>query len=344
MKHPPYHLRINKAVDRLLLVDVVRASQAFTKITPANYRYISLAGPFLEDLRVMDHFFPLMTLISLEKNLQTFKRQQFHQFNSRLDLKHISLSDFLTHEYSVPEMGIDIFWLDFTDITCERFEEFQRVLVKIPVGSIVKITLRAEADLDIGTLQKASLINVQQEWKDNFDKEFYRFMPYEAPHDAFLAYKAYARMVQLMIKNATSIVWETSGYKNKFLPIHSVYYRDNTYMLSVTGGVFPVASEEQLASEEQVKVVKEVQDAFGSVKFCDFDWNEPVEINIPDLSLKERMKIEHLLPIDKAENSGAKLHEALTYFVADGRKGTEQQLAMYAEYYRDYPNFLRISS
>src|SRR4051812_19350800 len=95
MKHPPYHLRSNKAVDRFLLIELLRAISPSHKSTT----YYSLAGPFLEDLRLLEHFFPEMKLVSLESNEHTYKRQKFHQFNSRMTLLHRNLSDFLTHDY-----------------------------------------------------------------------------------------------------------------------------------------------------------------------------------------------------------------------------------------------------
>ena len=102
VRHPAYHLRTNKAVDRLLLVDVLREIGA-----DRTFTYYSLAGPFLEDLRVMDHFFPDMRLVSFEQDTDTYLRQSFHQFNSRITLHHRALGDFLTHNY---EPGVqDVF-------------------------------------------------------------------------------------------------------------------------------------------------------------------------------------------------------------------------------------------
>src|SRR5690606_21298891 len=124
MRHPPYHLRTNKAVDRLLLVDILRHANKSRK-RYGKFTYHSLAGPFLEDLRVIDHFFPEMNLISLEGNGQTFKRQEFHQFSSRVTLKLRTLADFLIHDYQ-PGI-IDVFWLDYTDLKPSHFEEFQTV-------------------------------------------------------------------------------------------------------------------------------------------------------------------------------------------------------------------------
>src|SRR5690606_702529 len=124
MKHPPYHLRINKAVDRLLFVDVLRAVGSASNYS--DFTYYSLAGPFLEDLRIMDHFFPDMKLVSLEIDRDTWKRQKFNQFCSRLDLRRTDVADFLTHDYK-PHTH-DVFWLDYTDLKFARFDELQFLL------------------------------------------------------------------------------------------------------------------------------------------------------------------------------------------------------------------------
>ena len=49
-RHPPYHLRPNKAIDRFLLVDLLRHVPYEER---KRYEYIGLGGPFLEDFKIM---------------------------------------------------------------------------------------------------------------------------------------------------------------------------------------------------------------------------------------------------------------------------------------------------
>lgn len=328
MQHPPYHLRPNKAVDRLTFVDVLRPLGSDFR----EFTYYSLAGPFLEDLRVMDYFFPEMSLVSLESNDQTYRRQKFHQFNSRIKLLPITLNNFISEEY---EPGTrDIFWLDYTNLKYPRFEEFQVVLKKVPSGSIVKITLRAEPEIDIRLLENRlpddTLIKIRQELQQTFEKEFYKVLPHPDA-GAFATLKDFARMVQLMVRRAASIALDTPGSERDFLPIQSTRYNDQTQMLSVTGVVYK--RDELEATREQ----------FKKVRFLDFDWAEPTEINIPALSVKERFLLEHHLPIEQDKDAGELLLEQLTYKIANSENATKKQLSQYADYYREYPNFIRLS-
>lgn len=328
MKHPPYHLRPNKAIDRLTFVDILRAFGP----EYAQFTYYSLAGPFLEDLRVMDYFFPDMQLISLESNFQTFKRQEFHKFSSRIILLNTSLGDFLSAEYEPGNK--DIFWLDYTDLKYIRFEEFQVVLKKVPSGSVVRITLRAEPEIDLGQLKgrlpDEALAEVQAELEKTFEDEFYKVLPHPAS-GAFATPKEFARMVQLMVQRAASTALDTAGSKRDFLPVQSTRYNDQTQMLSVTGIVCD--RNEITATREQLK----------SVRFTNFDWSEPTEINIPALSVKERLLLERHLPCPSDKDAGDILFEELQYKIHDSEKASKRQLSHYADYHRDYPNFVRIS-
>lgn len=328
MRHPPYHLRPNKAVDRLTLVDVLR-------LLGPNYEqftYYSLAGPFLEDLRVMDYFFPSMGLVSLESNEQTFQRQNFHLFNSRIKLLQTPLGNFLSDDY---EPGVkDVFWLDYTDLKYARFEEFQVVLKKVPAGSVVRITLRAEPELDLaslrGRLPDEAINQVRSELEKTFEDEFYKVLPHPSS-GAFATSKDFARMVQLMIRRAASTALDTNGSRRDFLPIQATRYKDQTQMLSLTGIV--CQRDEITRTREQLK----------SVRFTCFDWEEPTEINIPALSVKERLLLERLLPISSDKDAGDILLRELKYKIENGEKASKQQLSCYADFHREYPNFVRVS-
>jgi hypothetical protein len=328
MKHPPYHLRVNKAVDRLMLVDVVRSLSSDQRYR--EYTYYSLAGPFLEDLRVMDHYFPDMRLISLEANEQTFRRQEFHKFNSRIDIRRTTFRNFISADYLPGEK--DIFWLDYTDLRYPHFEEFQQTLQKVPPGSVVRITLRAEPEFDIESLNNRvspeEISKVRASLQEDFESEFKKVLPHPVP-SAFDTPKNFVSSVQNMVKRAASIALDTPGSSCDFLHVHSVYYSDNTIMISVTGIVC-------LRNE-----IDRFKSQLSSMKISDFEWNLPRIINIPSLSIKERMLLEKYLPISSEEDSGSILFEKLSYKIDDSDKRCKQQLAHYAEYFRDYPLFIR---
>jgi hypothetical protein len=328
VKHPPYHLRMNKAVDRLLLVDVLR------HLGPeyGDFTYYSLAGPFLEDLRVMDHFFPDMKLISLESSEHTYSRQKLHQFNSRVDLRNCTLEDFLTHQYS---QGLrDIFWLDYTDLKYSSLGIFKSILSQVPAGSVIKITLRAHPEMDLkslsGKISKDEINRISETLLEEFKSEFSQALPsgkLESPK----TFEDYAALVQTMIRLSASESCDSLGSQSKFLHIQSTRYNDGTQMLSVTGILC------------KIDEIEEVKTKLQKVRFADFNWGKPVEINIPILSMKERLHLERHLPIISSENMGEILHKELQYNIDNGRPKSIKQLSDYATYYRDYPDFVRIS-
>lgn len=330
MQHPPYQLRTSKAVDRLMLVDVLRVLESASRYR--EFTYYTLGGPFLEDIRIMEHFFPEMQFVSLESNKQTYLRQQFHKFSSRISLKHRDMTSFLTRDYEPGEK--DIFWLDYTDIKYPHFTDFQVVLKKVPPGSVVRITLRAEPEIDLSQLKdKVSdeeLKRLKQQIGEKFQDEFGQVLPHEGV-DPSASLKDFARMVQLMVRRAASNALDRPGSGVDFLPVQSMRYNDQTQMLTVTGIV--CRREEIEATRVQLQ----------SVHFVDFDWAEPSELNIPSLSVKERLRLEPYLPVEEGTDAGEWLFPILGYRTHDSDKTCKKQLAHYADIHRDYPYFVRIS-
>lgn len=329
MKHPAYNLKTNKSVDRLLFVDILRKLDPECK----DYTYYSLGGPFLEDLRVMDHFFPEMKLVSLESNEQTYKRQNFNKFSSRIELRHQGISEFIINEYN-PESK-SVFWLDYTDLKLERLTEFQSLLSKVIINSVVRITLNAAPSIDLSSIKNRVSEDIFNQIKNNYIQElndrYDKFLDTEIDQSVIRKGENFATMVQGLVRMAASKELEVIGNNTIYLPLQSVYYTDTTRMLSVTGIV---------CKREDVENIK------NKVKNCRFintDWNKPHELNIPALTLKERLHLEAYLPVKMGEDAGQILYNNLNYKINDTERKTIEQLTHYAECQRDYPTFIRAS-
>ena len=141
MKHPPYHLRVNKAIDRFLLVEILDILRKHCEIS--DYTYYGFGGPFLGDCRLIHNRCPEIPIVSIEKNVETFKRQKFHRFSKNLDLRNEDFASFLAH---FSRSGREIVWLDYTDLKFGHFDEFMSILGKVSENSVVKIAIRAEPD------------------------------------------------------------------------------------------------------------------------------------------------------------------------------------------------------
>jgi hypothetical protein len=128
-----------------------------------------------------------------------------------------------------------------------------------------------------------------------------------------------------MIRQAASEALDVGGSRVDFIPIESSRYKDGVQMISLTGIVYD--------RHEKQKML----DSLASKGYKEFDWNEPPRnINVPALSMKELLALESLLPVLDSENAGDVLNSVLTYM-------DKKQLAHYAKYHREYPQFIRIS-
>jgi len=56
MKHPAYHLRPNKAVERVAFIDGIKHLGRFERLS--EYTYFGFGGPYLEDFRLLYEFYP----------------------------------------------------------------------------------------------------------------------------------------------------------------------------------------------------------------------------------------------------------------------------------------------
>lgn len=312
MKHPPYHLRMNKAVDRFILIDILKNIGKIYDLS--KYTYYGFGGPFLEDCKLINQYCPEINLVSIENNKQTLCRQKFHRFTRKLTLKQINCHDFIANFECT---GNEIFWLDYTDLTFSRFNEFESLLLKSNIGTIVRITLRA----DVGSSSP------EEDVEAKFRKEFLELLPADFSTKS-LRYGEFHHTVQQMLQIASEKVFSIPSGP-KFQILNSTYYNDGTKMISLTGIVCD--------NSDKLKISKQ----FSKWKFSNLNWRCPDRIDVPILSTKERLKLESKLP-NKSKCIGKQLHNSLGYKISDSEKDTIHCLEQYADFCRFYPTFAKI--
>ncbi len=336
MRHPPYHLRLNKAVDRLTLMDAIDRLRNLSALS--EYTYYGLGGPYLEEFRLLYESHPEMAMVSIENDKETFKRQAFHLPCGNVRIERESLRSFLARYEPVDRKCI--FWLDYTGLEYSCFEDFQVLLRKAVAGSMVKITLRAEPRDYYTELQEpvANLSRIgsnhevsrpapvlRDEKADQFREKFRAIMPNpSATPPATLA--GLASMLQGMLRIAAQE--ELRGAVGIiFQPISSFHYNDGTGMFTFTG-LLCMRSEEA-----------KVREAFGNWAFANLDWADPLQIDVPTLSTKERLHLQRWLPCQ--DSPGETLRLKLGYMIGNGKKDTEALLGQYAVFHRRFPYFMR---
>ncbi len=307
MKHPPYHLRLNKMVDRLLLIDVIRrvADRAGGL---SEYTYYSLGGPYLEDFRLLYDLCPEIGMVSLERDEETFKRQKFNLPCGSIALQNTDFKSFIS-TYDEGDKPA-VFWLDYTGLRFSMFEDFQAVLDRAAPESLVKITL------------KAAPLDVDGKW-DNFRATFDAVLPEgdEAP----VTVEHFSNFVQRMVRIAAErALPATAGWR--FQPLCSFRYADGVPMVTVTGLV---------CSDDEVPAVKT---KFDGWEFANLNWSPPTWIDLPELSTKERLALAPHLP---QVHSGAALVKTLGYLIDRDQQKSEGKMEQYAMFHRYFPHFVR---
>ena len=314
MIQPAYHLRPNKAVDRFVLLEVIRRLEQLENL--ANYTYYGLGGPYLEDFRVLYELHSDIGMVSIESKERIFKRQHFHRPCSTLDLKNVGLSQFIS-QYEQDDDHKSIFWLDYTNLKFSNFEDFSALLSKVAERSIVKVSLRAEPT----------------DWYDKTEgkrfAEVFRAIMLDPDDEPPWTNSSYAKLLQDMLKIVAQRALP-GALPMMFLPITSFFYSDSSGMLTLTGAVCSRDDEEKF------------REVFEGWHCANLDWREPQVIDVPTLSTKERLRLQEKLPCDgDDEDVGRTLLNELGYELDGGEVGTIQQLEQYSQFHRYYPYFIR---
>ena len=313
MRHPPYHLRVNKAVDRAALVEAVGFLANGDSL--GNYTYYGMGGPFLEDHRLLYSAYPQLRLVSIEEDEQTYQRQQFHRpcSDEVLDLRHQDFRSFFRTYESTDQKSI--VWADYTDLQYEHVDNFVALLQTLPNGSMVKTTLSCNASSYLDDKAK-------RRFREQFGAVLSPSVTIPAQERQF------ACMLQGIMQVATQQALH--GIRDReFQPVSSIYYSDGVGMYTLTGVL--CSSEERPALRAR----------FTGWQFASLDWGIPLHVDVPELTTKERHYLQSLLPCPNG--AGSALQQHLGYWIDYEEAKSAAKLGQWAQYHRYAATFVRAS-
>lgn len=335
-KHPAYHLRPNKSVDRLVLLEMLRT----LKLSGAEFpdTYIGLGGPYLEDFRLISQEFPDMELVCIERDGETLKRQEFHACSSKLTCVPGTLGEYIASDF--PSDRPVVVWADYTGMLRECLSELADMIRKVVPGSLLRMTVRAETPVrsKLGISPWKYPRKVPPEKREDFEKlrDSYRHdmavdgAVFRSDWFSWMDFSpsAFPQVLARMI----GAVAETSCSRPKtFLSLHTVKYSDGTIMLSKTGMICHEDDRTLLA-----------QHFHEHCLYCSVDVDAVDEIDVPILTTKERLHLEKVLPSDHA--SGEASIARLGYLIEgdDAEEETRRKMEQYEKYHNLYPHFGKI--
>lgn len=321
-----YHLRVNKAIERNLFVELLSRVGRVRNIS--DYEYIGLGGPFLEDHKTLHTGLRMNKMLSIESDRNTFLRQNFNRPAAFIELSEKHSSEFFrTHNFS--DSGT-VVWLDNTGAgeLHLQLDEFRQVVSQLDTFDVAKITLQASPD-KLGGLDKkpderpghrAAILN----------EKLSEYVPPNITGRDMTA-QTFPVTLQACVRQALSSLSGRAGGRY-FQILSSFVYKDGQTMLTITGMIFDAFNDARL------------EDFLGKSRlrhwpFRNLDWSAPQRISVPSLSAKERMHLDEKLPVTASGvKPGEVLHQHLGYL-----PGCEiSDLENYARYYRSYPHFSRV--
>lgn len=318
----PYHLRTNKTVERKIFFEVLNSLVLERDIR--DYKYFSLGGPMLEDHHALHYELGLTKLISIERDEATLSRQEFNKPFSCIECRRQTLKSFVD-DFDESESDPVIIWFDYTDTKWStQFQECETILGKLKHQDIFKITFNANPEvlktdrpdqnqLDVFK-QKAASKYVSENLTLNDVMSMDRFA------------KTLSKIFEAICQNTLQ------GEHLVFCPLTQYRYIDNRHhMLTVTGIILDETSSESFEESNISTISKHVSFESG--------WDDIKEINVPDLTQKEKYALNQLLPECSVDLDLSTLPFNLDKKESSARKKLEN----YIKYYRYIPNFQKVN-
>ncbi len=316
----PYHLRLNKAVEREIFLGLLTALSPCLDLR--EYRYIGMGGPFLEDYRALHARLGIRDMVCVEMDENTHQRQQFNAPVGGIQFELSSIEDYLK-KTQVDEKP-SIVWLDYTspDSLREQMDTFLDLMLAVAPRSIVKLTLNANASsldaqehLTGDAMFEARLGALQGALGELLAAD-------AKPEE--ISYRGYGRVLVRSLAHALEN--RLGGTGVTFLGVGAFRYSDGQPMVTVTGVSLDTDDVESFVDETQITRWPFYQEA----------WHSLQTIDLPVLSTKERLELQ------RAMNTGDE--PGLEFSLPVGRllKKPKEMLESFATYYRMTPSFAKV--
>lgn len=328
-----YHQRPNKAVERLLFIDLLVRLNQYIPISKSTY--ISFGGPYFEDFKLVHSTFGNKRMISIESDPEVYKRQKFNLPHSCIKLFEMKSDEFI-NEYE--DSNNSIVWLDFATANDRRvqLDEFKALLFKSKIGDIIKVTLNANPNtlFDSNNRKEGGAKYTSDEINHERFKILNEQIGDKVPPDVIYSDMSKKRLpiaLLQVIQYVTSDAMLSRGNEQEtFLPLTAFSYADSEHQMLTLTGI--------LIHKKNIKKFNEKTQLSKWDCSC-LNWQHCLEINIPALSTKEKLFLDGYMPCKNHK----KISKKLGFKFAPKDKEHIAVLESYMKFYRYYPSFHRIN-
>lgn len=320
-----YNLRRNKYVERQLFMELLLRFSRWQEIE--NYLYIGFGGVYFEEFKLLHTRLNIKKMISLEREDWMLARQELNIPYGCITPFHASSSDLVLgiDDYrNIGEASNVLIWLDYVTPTelPTQLSEIRSLISKLENGDILKITF----SLHTAWLNKGPSENVLVNRLENLQSQLGSAYLAEgiSINDVTNDSLPNVYLNALKRKIAEGLA---ENSKLEFLPLGCYTYSDGTPMLTVTGAL--IDRTQQTAFEKRLEL--------GRLDFASPQW-EIHQIEVPDMSLRERLELDKKLNGKTADQIAGELPFRF-------EKDPEESLDLirnYLKLYRFYPNYHRV--
>ncbi len=284
-----YSLRPAKAVERKMICDSLRCLSPFGELT--TYRYVGFGSTYFSDFILFHKSLHIEDMISIEKDKHAKDRFEYNKPFGCIEIKYGASYEVLP---TIKWNNKSIVWLDY-DCPLEKtiLDDIDTLISKLVSGSVLIITVSAEQERP-----KEEGLTREQIDKFREDKLRERLPNEKIPIDLKsidLTGKnignLYKRIINNELKESVSNANSARSEDEKlnYKQIFDFRYADGCRMLTVGWLIF---EQNYCNVAEQCKFSK---------NFHATELDNPYEINVPNLTLKEIQHLDSQMPTDDCD-------------------------------------------
>ena len=322
MSQPFYHLRPNKYVDRCLFVAALERLN--TTINLSGYKYIGFGSFMFDDFKLLHDRLNIESMISLEADPTVRNRAEYNMPYNCIQIINQTSTDYISGGEWDGEKTI--IWLDYTapSALAQQFNDVAALSSILNVHDIVRITLNANPT-SLGKCKDDS--NLQEYRLNSLRERIGEYVPVDTKKEEMTA-KNYPILLLKCLHKMLGELFKETKYDNRFaLPLFSTAYQDGQMMLTFMFVVLDDHEEE-----------KHIRESFSEHSFVNFEWDKPSILTIPELTVKEILEINKLLPSNNAQEQ---LKERFG-FIFNG-SDCDEKIKSYIDFYKYYPSYHKVS-
>lgn len=327
----PYKLRPNKHIDREIFIDLLERLVPLRGVK--RYAYLSMGGRHLADHTAVYRRTGIRNLYSFDFDEEIVKRQRFNRPICEVICDELESGllparlDTILEQF--PDVENAIVWLDYTDPhnRYTQLQETAQLASKLQVGDILRVTLNANS----GTLNENGN---SLAWRENgfsrpgeyfaqrlIDTLGVTFVPAE------LSFVGEDELPSTLCECVRLAIESTSPEDRglHFLPVLHTTYRDGQRMVTATFFACDSPHEDGGIS------------ALDGWEFLPSQQNRITEIEAPDLSLREKFRIDESLSEEPAN-----IIDQLGFLLDRSVEKSIKTINSYKRLHRFYPTFHNI--